>query len=79
MPNDAKLGLLAGVIGVIAVALISANRPTPATGALGASANAPTSVAAHASPLQPSHVTEPQSTPIPLPGTDGTPPAHSWT
>lgn len=30
MPNDAKLGLLAGVIGVIAVAVVSANRPAPA-------------------------------------------------
>lgn len=29
MPNDAKLGLLAGVIGVIAVAVVSANGPTP--------------------------------------------------
>lgn len=29
MPNDAKLGLLAGVIGVIAVAVVSANRPAP--------------------------------------------------
>jgi hypothetical protein len=29
MPNDAKLGLLAGVIGVIVVALVSANRPAP--------------------------------------------------
>ena len=28
MPNDAKLGLLAGVIGVIAVAVVSANGPT---------------------------------------------------
>jgi hypothetical protein len=27
MPNDAKLGLLAGVIGVIAVAVVSANGP----------------------------------------------------
>ena len=30
MPNDAKLGLLAGVIGVIAAAVLSANRPAPA-------------------------------------------------
>jgi hypothetical protein len=30
MPNDAKLGLLAGVIGVIAVAVVSAGRPAPA-------------------------------------------------
>ena len=30
MPNDAKLGLLVGVIGVIAVAVVSANRPAPA-------------------------------------------------
>jgi hypothetical protein len=30
MPNDAKLGLLAGVMGVIAVAIISTNRPAPA-------------------------------------------------
>jgi hypothetical protein len=30
MPNDAKLGLLAGVIGVIAVAVVSASRPAPA-------------------------------------------------
>ena len=29
MPNDAKLGLLAGVIGVIAVAVVSANGPPP--------------------------------------------------
>jgi hypothetical protein len=29
MPNDAKLGLLTGVIGVIAVAVLSANRPAP--------------------------------------------------
>jgi hypothetical protein len=30
MPNDAKLGLLAGVMGVIAVAIFSSNRPSPA-------------------------------------------------
>ena len=30
MPNDAKLGLLTGVIGVIVVAAMSVNRP-PAT------------------------------------------------
>ena len=30
MPNDAKLGLLVGVIGVIAVAVLSSNRPAPA-------------------------------------------------
>jgi hypothetical protein len=29
MPNDAKLGLLAGVIGVIAVAVVSANGSPP--------------------------------------------------
>jgi hypothetical protein len=29
MPNDAKLGLLAGVIGVIAAAVLSANQPAP--------------------------------------------------
>ncbi len=31
MPNDAKLGLLAGVIGVIVVAVMSANRPPAAS------------------------------------------------
>jgi hypothetical protein len=29
MPNDAKLGLLVGVVGVIAVAVMSAKRPQP--------------------------------------------------
>lgn len=29
MPNDAKLGLLAGVIGVIAAAVLSGNQPAP--------------------------------------------------
>ena len=29
MPNDAKLGLLAGVLGVIVAAVVSASRPGP--------------------------------------------------
>jgi hypothetical protein len=29
MPNDAKLGLLVGVLGVVAAAVVSASRPTP--------------------------------------------------
>ncbi|MCE9560707.1 MAG: hypothetical protein K8U57_01505 [Planctomycetes bacterium] len=40
MPNDAKLGLFVGVVGVIAVAVLSANRhPHPQT-----AANVPSSV-----------------------------------
>jgi hypothetical protein len=33
MPNDAKLGLLAGVMGVIVAAVLSAQRPVPSPGA----------------------------------------------
>lgn len=36
MPNDAKLGLLVGVAGVIAVAVLSANRPPAPAGSAGA-------------------------------------------
>lgn len=63
MANDAKLGLLAGVIGVIAVAVLSMNRPTPVAHA----PTAPTPIA-HA-PGSPDHEVagraEPASTPIP--------------
>jgi hypothetical protein len=33
MPNDAKLGLLAGVLGVLVAAVASVQRPTPPPGA----------------------------------------------
>jgi hypothetical protein len=63
MPNDAKLGLLAGVIGVIAVAVFSANRPVPATVA----SPAASATAAPVAPPPPSVATrtEPATTPIP--------------
>src|SRR5262245_48225171 len=63
MPNDAKLGLLAGVIGVIAAAVLSANQPAP-QGSSGSVSTSAHKVAPHKSV-----VTEPieqPSTTIPL-------------
>ena len=70
MPNDAKLGLLAGVIGVIAAAVLSANRsvtPSPVAHAPPPVVHSP----ALSSPstnslnsLDPGHRAEPASTPI---------------
>ena len=53
MPNDAKLGLLAGVLGVIVAAVVSVDRPSPAP-----AANAPTPPRAVAKPPMESHVAE---------------------
>jgi hypothetical protein len=72
MPNDAKLGLLAGVIGVIVAAAVSLNRPTGAappvetaapnaTGKPAASAGAKAGPSGDASPTKPP---DPPSTPV---------------
>jgi hypothetical protein len=75
MPNDAKLGLLAGVIGVIAAAVLSANQPAPrdASGSVSASTH---KVAPHksalAEPILPPSTTIPHTRPEP----SGTPVNH---
>ncbi|MFO0825686.1 MAG: hypothetical protein U0792_21625 [Gemmataceae bacterium] len=62
MPNDAKLGLLVGVVGVIAVAVMSAKRPQPQETATtpppAESAPQPRAVAKRVVP--PTSATEPQ-------------------
>ena len=69
MPNDAKLGLLAGVIGVIVVAVMSANRPQPATDPGVNTPDSPSTTAAKpaedAKPAAPvARSPEPSSTPV---------------
>ena len=79
MPNDAKLGLLAGVIGVIAVAVVSASRPAPAEmpGKAAPVASAPsasTSIipAVDAIPTLDARSAEPVSTPVARTRTEST-------
>jgi len=64
MPNDAKLGLLVGVIGVVVVAVMSANRLPPQQ----AVANVPTSVQKHVAPMtaaKPAPMSEAETIPPP--------------
>ena len=66
MPNDAKLGLFVGVIGVIAVAVMSIDRPATVAGPPVSAAN-PSPAAVHTAP--PPHATvtpsaDPPSTPV---------------
>ena len=72
MPNDAKLGLLAGVIGVIAVAVVSAGGPT--------SRNTPAHPPAAASTHQPALAANTQDPSPQFPRTrpepDGMPASH---
>ncbi len=75
MPNDAKLGLLAGVIGVIAVAMVSAKGPAPQN------TPAPPPVAARAAATHPPDSTgnDPDSSqqfPRTRPEPDGMPASH---
>ena len=88
MPNDAKLGLLAGVIGVIAAAVLSANRsvtPSPVAHAPPPAVHSPalSSPSTNAlNSLDPGHRAEPASTPIARSARSPTvppPAAHGWT
>lgn len=72
MPNDAKLGLLVGVMSVIAVAVVSANRPAPV--------NAPSTAAPAATATISSIVAAPKeksSIVAAAPGTQATAPAST--
>ena len=75
MPNDAKLGLLAGVIGVIAVAVVSAGGPTPRN-----TPAQPPTAASSARTHQPALAANTQDTSPQFPRTrpepDGTPTSH---
>lgn len=70
MPNDAKLGLLVGVVGVIAVAVMSAKRPQPQE-----TATAPPAVETAPSPRG---IAKRRDTP-PTPATEAQPVRHAET
>ena len=68
MPNDAKLGLLAGVLGVLVAAVVSVQRPTPPPGAnTNPPPSAPAKAVANTAPKPDAEPAAPPRTPAVLP------------